>query len=70
MPTLPHMHMVETNGIRVRVASSGEGPLVVLVHGCPESWYSWRHQNPGAGRGRLSRGGARRARLRRQRQAA
>lgn len=35
---------VETNGIRLRVAVAGEGPLVVLVHGFPESWYSWRHQ--------------------------
>lgn len=35
---------VETNGIRLRVALAGRGPLVVLVHGWPESWYSWRHQ--------------------------
>ncbi len=35
---------VETNGITLRVAVAGEGPLVVLVHGWPESWYSWRHQ--------------------------
>ena len=37
---------VETNGIRLRVALAGKGPLVVLVHGFPESWYSWRHQIP------------------------
>ncbi|MBV9331643.1 MAG: alpha/beta hydrolase, partial [Alphaproteobacteria bacterium] len=30
--------------IRIRAAIEGEGPLVVLVHGFPESWYSWRHQ--------------------------
>jgi pimeloyl-ACP methyl ester carboxylesterase len=36
--------LVNTNGIRLRVAESGKGPLVVLVHGWPESWYSWRHQ--------------------------
>jgi pimeloyl-ACP methyl ester carboxylesterase len=35
---------VETNGIRMHVAEQGEGPLVVLCHGFPESWYSWRHQ--------------------------
>jgi pimeloyl-ACP methyl ester carboxylesterase len=35
---------IETNGIKVRAAVQGEGPLVVLVHGFPESWYSWRHQ--------------------------
>ncbi|MEY2757349.1 MAG: hypothetical protein RIR33_1127 [Pseudomonadota bacterium] len=38
--------MVETNGIRLRVAETGSGPLVILVHGWPESWYSWRHQMP------------------------
>jgi pimeloyl-ACP methyl ester carboxylesterase len=35
---------VESNGIRMRVASMGEGPVVLLAHGWPESWYSWRHQ--------------------------
>jgi pimeloyl-ACP methyl ester carboxylesterase len=35
---------IETNGIRVRAVLEGEGPLCVLVHGWPESWYSWRHQ--------------------------
>jgi pimeloyl-ACP methyl ester carboxylesterase len=35
---------IETNGIRMHVAEAGEGPLVVLCHGFPESWYSWRHQ--------------------------
>jgi pimeloyl-ACP methyl ester carboxylesterase len=37
---------VETNGIRTHVAEAGAGPLVVLCHGFPESWYSWRHQLP------------------------
>ncbi|MBT3330950.1 MAG: alpha/beta hydrolase [Rhodospirillaceae bacterium] len=35
---------IKTNGLNLRVAISGEGPLVVLIHGWPESWYSWRHQ--------------------------
>jgi pimeloyl-ACP methyl ester carboxylesterase len=35
---------VEANGIRLHFAEQGEGPLVVLCHGFPESWYSWRHQ--------------------------
>ena len=35
---------VQTNDIRMHVAEAGEGPLVVLCHGFPESWYSWRHQ--------------------------
>ena len=35
---------IESNGVSLRVAISGEGPLVLLIHGWPESWYSWRHQ--------------------------
>jgi len=36
---------IETNGIRMRLATMGEsGPLVIMAHGWPESWYSWRHQ--------------------------
>ncbi|MCD7441429.1 alpha/beta hydrolase [Streptomyces lincolnensis] len=36
--------MVDVNGIRLHIAEQGEGPLVVLLHGFPESWHSWRHQ--------------------------
>ncbi len=36
--------IVETNGIRMHIAEMGSGPLVLLCHGFPESWYSWRHQ--------------------------
>lgn len=32
------------NGIRMHYVELGEGPLVLLCHGWPESWYSWRHQ--------------------------
>ncbi len=36
---------IETNRIRMRLWEMGEtGPVVLLVHGWPESWYSWRHQ--------------------------
>ncbi|GAA2722105.1 MULTISPECIES: alpha/beta hydrolase [Streptomyces] len=35
---------VEVNGIRLHIAEQGQGPLVLLLHGFPESWYSWRHQ--------------------------
>jgi len=34
------------NGIRLHCVEMGEGPLVLLVHGFPESWYSYRHQLP------------------------
>ncbi len=35
---------VEANGIRVHLAEAGAGPLVLLCHGFPKSWYSWRRQ--------------------------
>jgi len=35
---------VQANGINLHIAEMGEGPLVVMCHGFPESWYSWRHQ--------------------------
>jgi pimeloyl-ACP methyl ester carboxylesterase len=40
----PVQRIVETNGIRLNIAEQGEGPLVLMCHGFPESWYSWRHQ--------------------------
>ena len=36
--------VVETNGLTMNFAEAGSGPLVVMCHGFPESWYSWRHQ--------------------------
>lgn len=32
------------NGIRMHYVEAGDGEPVVLLHGFPESWYSWRHQ--------------------------
>jgi pimeloyl-ACP methyl ester carboxylesterase len=46
MQHVAQLQTIESNGIRLRVALAGEGPLVVLVHGWPESWFSWRHQIP------------------------
>lgn len=40
----PRLIHVPANGISLRAAVAGEGPLVLMVHGFPESWYSWRHQ--------------------------
>ena len=47
MPEITH-RSVQTNGIDMHIAEAGpaDGPLVVLCHGFPESWYSWRHQLP------------------------
>ena len=35
---------VHSNGIRMHVAEAGEGYPIVMCHGFPELWYSWRHQ--------------------------
>ena len=45
VPESPIQHrFVSSNGINLHVAEAGTGPLVILLHGFPESWYSWRHQ--------------------------
>lgn len=38
--------LINCNGIVLHIASCGQGPLVVLSHGFPGSWYSWHHQLP------------------------
>ena len=43
MSELTH-RTIDANGIRIHIAERGSGPLVLLCHGFPESWYSWRHQ--------------------------
>ncbi|WP_201404660.1 alpha/beta fold hydrolase [Kaistia sp. 32K] len=35
---------IDANGIRFNVAEQGEGPLILLCHGFPETSYAWRHQ--------------------------
>ena len=35
---------VDARGLRMHIAEAGSGPLVLLLHGFPECWYSWRHQ--------------------------
>lgn len=40
----PTQRLVEANSIRINIAEQGSGPLVLLCHGFPETWYSWRHQ--------------------------
>ncbi len=43
-------HFAETNRIRLHYVTQGAGELVVLLHGFPEFWYSWRHQIPALAR--------------------
>jgi pimeloyl-ACP methyl ester carboxylesterase len=40
----PTLETLKVNGIAMRVASQGKGPLVIMCHGFPESWHSWREQ--------------------------
>lgn len=46
MAQLSH-RSIKTNGLQMHIAEQGSGPLVLLCHGFPESWYSWRHQLEG-----------------------
>ena len=43
--TWQHRELI-TNGIRMHYVTQGSGPLIVLLHGFPEFWYSWRFQIP------------------------
>ena len=38
---------VDNNGVKIHYVSLGEGPLVVMIHGFPGFWYTWRHQMQG-----------------------
>jgi pimeloyl-ACP methyl ester carboxylesterase len=42
----PTQRIIEANDIKINIAEQGTGPLVLLCHGFPECWYSWRHQIP------------------------
>ena len=41
---MPSTRSISANGIELFLREQGQGPLVLLCHGFPESWYSWRHQ--------------------------
>jgi pimeloyl-ACP methyl ester carboxylesterase len=47
-PALPGVRhqMLDINGIKMHVAEAGAGTPVILCHGFPHLWYSWRHQLP------------------------
>ncbi|MFF3337767.1 alpha/beta fold hydrolase [Streptomyces flavidovirens] len=47
----PHLtdithRLISSSAGRIHLVEQGTGPLVLLVHGFPECWYSWRHQLP------------------------
>lgn len=37
-------HYADSSGVKIHYATLGEGPLVVMIHGFPDFWYSWHHQ--------------------------
>lgn len=37
---------INTNGVKLHYVTQGNGPLMLMLHGFPEFWYSWRHQIP------------------------
>jgi epoxide hydrolase 4 len=37
----------DSNGVKIHYASLGSGPLVIMIHGFPDYWYSWRRQMAG-----------------------
>ena len=41
---MPEFRMIDIGEVTLRCAIEGRGPLAIMVHGFPESWYSWRHQ--------------------------
>lgn len=39
-----HGHATSEGGVKIHYATLGKGPLVVMIHGFPDFWYTWRHQ--------------------------
>src|SRR5262245_16488139 len=42
-----HGYATSDGGVKIHYASLGDGPLVVMIHGFPDFWYSWRDQMAG-----------------------
>ncbi len=43
--TIDHQYII-SNNVQLHYVTQGEGPLMLMLHGFPEFWYSWRHQIP------------------------
>lgn len=40
-------HYADNDGVKIHYVTMGEGPLIVMIHGFPDFWYTWRYQMPG-----------------------
>ena len=36
----------DSDGVRIHYVTAGKGPLVIMIHGFPDYWYTWRQQMP------------------------
>lgn len=52
-PAISHEY-ADVNGVRLHYARSGQGPLILFLHGFPEFWYEWKNQLPEFGRDHLA----------------
>lgn len=50
MANLGNDGFADSGGIKIHYVTTGDGPLVVLIHGIPGFWYDWRHQIPALAR--------------------
>ncbi len=37
-------HEADSDGVKIHYVTVGDGPLIVMIHGFPDFWYTWRHQ--------------------------
>src|SRR5580704_2454706 len=37
-------HYADSNGVKIHYVALGKGPLIVMIHGFPDFWYTWRKQ--------------------------
>lgn len=49
-PTIPGLELehgfADSSGVKIHYAAAGKGPVIVLIHGFPDFWYTWRAQMP------------------------